>query len=238
MADTSGNGESSRYRIFVVNGVFVSGGVGEDGRTQPHRLFTALAAHLEAATGMRARAVWAYRDRREYSPRDFFTIRGRRLERYAEYLAAAVRDDLAALPLAPGERLAWVVYSGGAAVAQTATMRLRPFASTGAYVFFGPALQPRLAPPGWADSAQVGAILGQYDWIQGVFPRLPRPWHGGLRPSTLARIRRALPARTRYRTLPCDHWPGYFRQEHFPALVEAIVALLRPADVNAGERAA
>ncbi len=237
MSDAAGNdtenGEPPRYRVFVVNGVFVSGGIGEDGRTQPHRLFTALAAHLEAATGMRSRAVWAYRDRREYSPRDFFTIRGRGVNRYAEHLAAAVREDLAASPLVPGERLAWVVYSGGAAVAQTAAMHLRPLAPTGAYVFFGPALQPRLAPPGWADNVRVGAVLGQYDWIQGVFPRLPRPWDGGLRPGTLARIRRALPVHAQYHTLPCDHWPGYFRHEHFPALVNAVVALLRPTDVGA-----
>lgn len=238
MTDGGEGAARPRTRIFVVNGVFVSGGVGEDGRTQPHRLFVALAAHLEARTGMRARAVWAYRDRREYSPQEFLTIRRGGVGRYAEYLAAQVRDDLAVSPLVPGETLAFVAYSGGAAVAQNAAALLRPCARTAAYVLFGPALQPRLAPRGWADGTRVGVILGEYDWIQGVFPRLPRPWDGGIRPGTLARLRGALPASTCYRTLPCDHWPGYFRQEHFAALVETAAGLLRPAGDAVEERAA
>ncbi len=217
-----------RYRICVVNGVFVSGGLGEDGRVLPPQVFARLAEHLAETTGMRAWALWPYCERRVFNVNDFARLTRRGLTRYSEHLARCIHEDLARDPLRPDETLAFVVYSGGAPVVQVAAKLLLPEIRTGAYVFFGPALRPHMTPRNWAEGAQVGIVLGAQDWVQGVYPRIPRPWHHEASPGTLARLRAHLPAQTRYHTLPCNHWPGYFMQETWPALVGAITDLLTP----------
>ncbi|MGI8856389.1 MAG: hypothetical protein ACR2JW_11610 [Thermomicrobiales bacterium] len=226
------DGRVQRYRLCVVNGVFVSGGVGDDGRVQPPHLFTALAERLAEATGWRAWALWPYRDKRVFGVPAFATTTRRAIEGYARFLADAIRADLNAAPLESGESLAFVAYSGGVPVVQTAATLLRPSIPVEAFVFFGPALLPGKVPADWAGSASVGCVLGERDWIQGVYPRLPRPWHGALHARNHARIVAALPANTVYRTIPCDHWPGYFTQEGSPLLVSAICDLLQPVAVR------
>lgn len=222
-----------RYRICLVNGVFVSGGVGDDGRVLPPRLFAALAESLAEATGGRAWALWPYREKRIFGEFAFATITRRAVARYAAYLAACVRDDLRDDPLEPDEALAFVAYSGGVPVVQTAAVMLRPIVPVGAFVFCGPALLPRKVPVAWAGGASVGCILGERDWIQGIYPRVPRPWHGELRDGMRTRIKAALPDTTIYRTLPCDHWPGYFTRDMWPHTVSAVHELLLPASVPA-----
>lgn len=228
---SEGSGHIPRYRICVVNGVFVSGGMGEDGRVLPPRLFTALAERLQEAMGCRAWALWPYRSKRVFGIPEFTTISRRAIRGYAAFLAASVHADLASEPLQPGETLAFVAYSGGVPVVQTAAVALRPLVAVDAFVFFGPALLPRKVPADWAGDASVACVLGEYDWIQGVYPRLPRPWHGTLRAENRARIVAALPPETRYRTIPCNHWPGYFTPEGSAHLVSALTDLLRPGVV-------
>lgn len=224
---TAGNDRVfARYRLCVVNGVFVSDGVGEDGRVRPPRLFVALADSLAHETGMRAWAVWPFRSRRIFGPPEFAVMTRRRVRHYARYLADCVRADLAADPLAADEALAFVVYSGGVPVVQTAATLLRPEFPVASFAFFGPALLPKKVPPDWLGDATCGVVLGDHDWVQGVYPRVPRPWHRTVRPRTLARLRAALPAATGERTLPCDHWPGYFTQPLWPALVGALADVL------------
>lgn len=218
--------QTRRYRICLVNGVFVSGGVGDDGRVMPPRLFTALAESLAEATGWRAWALWPYRSKRIFGVPAFAAITRRAIVRYAAYLTDCIRADLAVAPLEADEALAFVAYSGGVPVVQTAAVMLRPAVPVGAFVFFGPALLPRKVPETWAGDASVGCVLGDRDWIQGVYPRLPRPWHGALRADNRARIVATLPAATVYRTLPCDHWPGYFTPDTWPLLVSAVRDLL------------
>jgi hypothetical protein len=224
-------GNARRYRLCVVNGVFVSGGVGDDGRVQPPHLFTALAERLAEATGWRAWALWPYRDKRIFSVPTFATITRRMIEGYGRFLADTVRADLIGTPLEPGESLAFVAYSGGVPIVQTAAILLRPAVPVDAFVFFGPALLPGKVSADWVGGASVGCVLGERDWIQGVYPRLPRPWHGALHARNRARIEAALPARAVYRTIPCDHWPGYFTREGMPLLVSAVRDLLQPAIV-------
>jgi hypothetical protein len=221
-----------RYRICVVNGVFVSGGVGDDGRVQPPHLFTALAERIAEATGWRAWAIWPYRDKRVFGVPAFATLTRRTIAGYAQFLAESIRADLADAPLEADESLAFVAYSGGVPVVQTAATLLRPALPVDAFVFFGPALLPVKVPAEWAGGASVGCVLGERDWIQGVYPRLPRPWHGALLAGNRARIVAALPANTVYRTIPCDHWPGYFTHEGMPLLVSAVRDLLQPAIVH------
>lgn len=220
-----------RYRLYVVNGVFVSGGVGEDGRVRPPHLFTALAESLAAATGWRATALWPYRTKRVFGIPAFAALTRRTIEGYAAYLADSVRADLDRAPLTASESIAFVAYSGGVSIAQTAATLLRPALPVEAFVFFGPALLPRKVPPDWADGVSVGCVLGERDWIQGVYPRLPRPWHGALHAANRARIAAALPPTTVYRTIPCDHWPGYFTRAAWPLLISAVRDLLQPAAV-------
>jgi len=219
-----------RYRICLVNGVFVSGGIGDDGRVLPPHLFTALAESLAEETGWRAWALWPYRTKRVFGVPAFATITRRSIAGYAAYLADCVRADLAADPLEPDEALAFVAYSGGVPIAQTAAVMLGPDLPVSAFVFIGPALLPGKVPTAWVGEANVGCVLGERDWIQGVYPRLPRPWHGELRAANFARIRAALPKTTAYRTLPCDHWPGYFTRDAWPLLVSAVHDLLLPAN--------
>jgi hypothetical protein len=92
-------------------------------------------------------------------------------------------------------------------------------------------VRPNMAPRDWVGDAKIGCILGERDWVQGVYPRVPRPWHRALHPATDAGIRAALPEATIYRTLPCDHWPGYFTEEAWPLLINAVIDLLQPAVV-------
>jgi hypothetical protein len=223
--------QTQRYRICLVNGVFVSGGIGDDGRVLPPRLFQSLAACLAEATGWRAWALWPYRTKRIFGELSFLTITCRAVHGYAAYLAQCVRDDLRDDPLESDEALAFVAYSGGVSVAQTAATLLRPAAPVGAFVFVGPALLPCKVPKTWAGGASVGCVLGAQDWIQGIYPRVPRPWHGELREGVRARIQAALPETTAYRTLPCDHWPGYFSRDMWPHTVSAVRDLLQPASV-------
>lgn len=225
---------AARYRICVVNGVFVSGGVGDNGRVRPPHVFAMLAEQLAQTTGMRAWALWPYCDRRVFNVNDFAALTRRGLTRYSSYLADCIREDLVRDPLAADEALAFVVYSGGVPVVQTAAKLLQPAITTGAYVFFGPALRPRMAPRNWADGTQVGVVLGARDWVQGVYPRIPRPWQHEARPRTLARLRAHLPPETRYHTLPCNHWPGYFTREVWPGLVDAVTDLLVPQPITSG----
>lgn len=220
-----------RYRVCLVNGVFVSGGVGEDGRVRPPHLFMALAQSLAEATGWRASAFWPYRTKRVFGIPAFATITRRIIAGYAAYLADSIRADLGRTPLEPGESLAFVAYSGGVPIVQMAATLLRPAIPVEAFVFFGPALLPRRVPRDWADGASVGCVLGERDWIQGVYPRVPRPWHGALHATSRARIVGALPAATTYRSIPCDHWPGYFTRAAWPQLVTAVRDLLQPAAV-------
>jgi hypothetical protein len=220
-----------RYRICLVNGVFVSGGVGDDGRVQPPHLFTALAERIAEATGWRAWALWPYRHKRVFGVPAFATITRRMVAGYARFLADTIRADLIDAPLAADESLAFVAYSGGVPVVQTAATLLRPALPVDAFVFFGPALLPGKVPVDWVGGASVGCVLGERDWIQGVYPRLPRPWHGALNARNLARIGAALPVTTVYRTIPCDHWPGYFTREGMPLLVNAVRDLLQPSAV-------
>ncbi len=227
-----------RLRVYVVNGVFVSGGMGEDGHIQPPGLFTALAQTIAAETGFRTRALWPYGRKRVFGIPEFLAVRRRHIHDYATFLAERVGDDLRDDPLAADEALAFVAYSGGTPIVQTAAALLRDRYPVGAFVFFGPALLPRLVPRVWRGDATVGCILGERDWVQGVFPRLPRPWQPALSDATRAAIVAHLPPVTRYRTLACDHWPGYFTPEAWPALVDAVVALLRPAAVPAPSPAA
>lgn len=221
----------TRYRIYVVNGVFVSGGIGEDGRVRPPHLFTALAESLTAETGWGALALWPYRSKRVFGIPAFIALTRRAIRRYAAFLTASVRADIAANPLQDRESVAFVAYSGAVPIVQTAATLLRPTIPVGAFVFFGPAVRPKMAPRDWAADATIGCILGERDWVQGVYPRLPRPWHGALRPKTDAQIRTALPETTIYRTIPCDHWPGYFSAEGWPFLINAACDLLQPATV-------
>jgi hypothetical protein len=222
-----------RLRVYVVNGVFVSAGMGDDGRIRPHGLFTALAQAIEAETGFRAQARWPYRLKPVFGIREFMTVRRRQIHDYATYLTECIDADLRDDPLAADESLAFVAYSGGTPIVQTAATLLRDRYPVSAFVFFGPALLPRLVPREWRGGATVGCILGERDWVQGVFPRLPRPWRPLLSDATRARIVAHLPPDTYYRTLACDHWPGYFSRAAWPDLVDAVVALLRPAAVPA-----
>src|ERR1700737_1466862 len=111
---------AARYRMCLVNGVFVSDGLGEDGRVQPPGLFTTLANELAEATGQRAWALWPYRTKSVFGIKAFAPITRRAIASYADYLAGCIRADLAADPLEPGESLAFVAYSGGTPIAQTA----------------------------------------------------------------------------------------------------------------------
>lgn len=224
-------GGSPRYRIYVVNGVFVSGGIGEDGRVQPPHLFTALAESLAEATGWRATALWPYRNKRIFGVPAFATITRRMIADYATYVAQCIHADVDRDPLESGESLAFVAYSGGAPIVQTAATMLRSRIPVEAFVFFGPALLPGKVPNAWLGDASVGCVLGERDWIQGVYPRVPRPWHGALREGNRARIAAALPPTTMYRTIPCDHWPGYFTRTTWPHLVSAVHDLLQPTAV-------
>ena len=221
-----------RYRICVVNGVFVSGGIGADGRVRPPGLFNALASELASATGFPAWALWPFISKRVFGISAFLTMTRGAVERYAAYLASCVREDLAANPLQPGESLAFVAYSGGTPVVQTAATLLRDALPIGAFVFFGPALVPRLVPPDWAGDAAVGCVVGERDWIQGVFPRVPRPWRAELGPRTRERLLSHVPPWTAVRTVPCDHWPGYFTHETRPLVVSAIADLLLQPTVH------
>ncbi len=223
--------DSSSYRIFVVNGVFVSGGIGEDGRVLPPRLFAALAEQIAAETGWRATALWPYASKRVFGIPAFAALTRRAITRYAACLDAAIRADIASEPLRDGETVALVAYSGGVSIAQTAATLLRPSIPVGAFVFVGPALVPAKVPGDWAGESSIGCVLGERDWVQGVYPRVPRPWHEAMHPRTGARLRAALPTATRYRTLPCDHWPGYFTAEMWPPLINAVCDLMQPAAV-------
>src|SRR5262249_19599322 len=111
-------GGARRYRICVVNGGFVSDGLGENGRVRPPGLFTTLANELSEATGQRAWALWPYLAKQEFGLTAFATITRRHVNAYADYLARCIREDLAADPLSPGESLAFVSYSGGTPVVQ------------------------------------------------------------------------------------------------------------------------
>ncbi len=224
-------GRSSRYRVYIVNGVFVSGGVGEDGRVRPPHLFTALAESLAAETGWRASALWPYGAKRVFGIPAFLALTRRAIGRYATFLTESIRADIARHPPHDRESVALVAYSGAVPVVQTAATLLRPAIPVGAFVFFGPAVLPAKVPHDWAGDATVGCILGDRDWVQGVYPRLPRPWHAALRPTTAAQIRAALPETAAYRTIPCDHWPGYFTPDAWPLLVTAISDLLQPVTV-------
>lgn len=223
--------DSARYRLYVINGVFVSGGVGADGRVRPPHLFIALAESLAAETGWAAAALWPYGSKRVFGIPAFFALTRRAIGRYAAFLSAAIRADVARNPLQESESIALVAYSGAVPIVQTAATLLRPKIPVSAFVFFGPAVLPTKVPPDWAGDATIGCILGARDWVQGVYPRVPRPWHSALRPTTDAQLRAALPETTRYRTIPCDHWPGYFTAEAWPLLVRAVADLLRPASV-------
>jgi hypothetical protein len=220
-----------RYRLSIVNGVFVSGGVGDDGRVRPPQLFTALAEQLAAETGWHAAALWPYGSKRIFGIPAFVALTRRAIGRYAAFLTASIRADVAANPLQGGESVALIAYSGAAPIVQTAATLLRPTIPVGAFVFFGPALLPTKVPRDWVGSATIGCILGERDWVQGVYPRLPRPWHGMMQPTTRERLHAALPAATIYRTIPCDHWPGYFSEAAWPLLIRAIRDLLQPAVV-------
>lgn len=222
-----------RLRLCVVNGVFVSGGVGDDGRVLPPRVFTNLAEWLEQATGMRAWAVWPYGSKRVFGIPEFLKITRREIADYAAYLAQSVRRDLITNPLEPDETLAFVAYSGGTPIVQAAAPLLREYFTISAFTFFGPALLPNKVPENWHADAHVGCVLGERDWIQGVFPRLPRPWTGRFAPSARARIVATLPEATQYRSVPCNHWPGYFTSDGLPLLVRALSDLLQPAAVPA-----
>jgi hypothetical protein len=218
-----------RFRVCVVNGVFISGGMGDDGRVRPPGLFTAFAQAIEEETEHRAWALWAYRAKLEFSISAFATITRRKVRDYGSWLAACIDHDLERDPLAPGESLAFVVYSGGATIVQTAAAILRDRHPTGAFVFIAPALLPHMAPAEWRGSAAVGCILGARDWVQGVFPRMPRPWREICNASTRQRIVRHMPPDTRFRTLDCGHWPGYFSRDFWPQLMGEVTTLLRPA---------
>lgn len=222
---------SPRYRIYLVNGVFVSGGVGEDGRVRPPHLFTALAESLAAETGWPSAALWPYGSKRVFGIPAFFALTRRAIGRYAAFLSASIRADVARQPLRDRESVALIAYSGAVPIVQTAATLLRPAIPVGAFVFFGPAVLRTKVSPDWAGDATIGCILGARDWVQGVYPRVPRPWHGALRPTTDAQLRAALPETTVYRTIACDHWPGYFTPEAWPLLVRAVRDLLLPADV-------
>lgn len=222
---------AERYRIYVANGVFVSGGVGEDGRVLPPLLFTALAERLSAETGWRASALWPYGSKQAFGIAAFIALTRRSIGRYAAFLTEAIRFDIAQHPLHERESVALIAYSGAAPIIQTAATLLRPAIPVGAFVFFGPAVRPKMAPRHWAGDAQIGCILGEQDWVQGVYPRVPRPWQRALHPTTDAGIRAALPETTTYRTLPCDHWPGYFTDDAWPLLIQAVCDLLQPATV-------
>ncbi len=223
--------DSECYRIYIVNGVFVSGGVGEDGRVRPPHLFTALAEHLAAETGWRAAALWPYGSKRVFGIPAFLALTRRAIRQYATSLAALIGEDIASNPLNARESVALIAYSGAVPIIQTAAMLLRPAIPVGAFIFFGPAVRPKMAPRDWAGDARIGCILGERDWVQGVYPRIPRLWHRALHPTTDARIRAVLPETTIYRTLPCDHWPGYFTAEAWPLLINAVCGLLQPAAV-------
>ena len=222
---------SPHYRMYVVNGVFVSGGIGEDGRVRPPHLFTSLAESLAAETGWRASALWPYGSKRIFGIPAFLSLTRRATARYAAFLTQSIRADVARYPLHERESVALIAYSGAVPIVQTAATLLRPAIPVGAFVFFGPAVLPTKAPRDWAGDATIGCILGEQDWVQGVYPRLPRPWHGTLHPTTHTRLRAALPATTTYRTIPCDHWPGYFTPQMWPLLVSAISDLLQLASV-------
>lgn len=224
-------GNAPHYRIYVVNGVFVSGGVGEDGRVRPPHLFTTLAEQLAAETGWHAVALWPYGEKRIFGIPAFVALTRRAIGRYAAFLAASIRADIASNPLQAGESVAFIAYSGAAPIVQTAATLLRPAIPAGAFVFFGPAVLPTKVPHDWVGNATIGCILGERDWVQGVYPRLPRPWHVTMHPTTQERLRAALPAATIYRTIPCNHWPGYFTAEAWPLLIRAVCDLLHPASV-------
>ncbi len=106
-------------------------------------------------------ALWPYCERRVFNINDFALLTRRGLIRYSEYLARCIREDLARDPLAPDETLAFVVYSGGAPVVQAAANLLLPEIRTGAYVFFGPALRPRMAPRNWAEGTRSVSCLAR-----------------------------------------------------------------------------
>jgi hypothetical protein len=224
-------GTAPHYRIYVVNGVFVSGGIGEDGLVRPPHLFTALAEQLAAETGWRTVALWPYGAKRIFGIPAFVTLTRRAIGRYAAFLAESIRADLLSHPLQAGEAVAFIAYSGAAPIVQATATLLRPAIPVGAFVFFGPAVLPTKVPHDWAGNATIGCILGERDWVQGVYPRLPRPWHGTMHPTTQERLRAVLPEGTLYRTIPCDHWPGYFSAETWPLLIRAMCDLLRPAIV-------
>lgn len=221
--------QTRKLRVCIVNGVFVSAGMGDDGRVRPASLYFRLAAAITQATGWRAWPLWAYASLPEYGYRHFVLTTRRTLSGYAGYLAACIREDLSRQPLDPDEALAFVAYSGGVPVVQTAATLLRPQYPVRAFAFIGPALRPRIIPRNWRGDATVGCILGTQDWMMGVYPRLPRPWSGGCTETDRARITVNLPPDTRYRHLPCDHWPGYFQDDHWPSLVTALCAVLQPA---------
>ncbi len=219
------------YRIYIVNGVFVSGGVEEGGRVRPPHLFTSLAGSIAAETGWRASAIWPYGSRRIFGIPAFLALTRRATARYAALLTESIRVDVARYPLHERESVALIAYSGAVPIVQTAATLLRPAIPVGAFVFFGPAVLPTKAPRDWAGDATIGCILGERDWVQGVYPRLPRPWHSTMHPTTNARLRATLPSTTTYRTIACDHWPGYFTPAMWPVLVSAIADLLDPASV-------
>jgi hypothetical protein len=220
---------TARLRVCVVNGVFVSGGLGEDGRVRPPGLMTTFAQTITAETGHRAWALWPYRSKLEFSIAAFATVTRRKVHDYASYLAECIDEDLRADPLAPDESLAFVAYSGGTPVTQIAATLLRARYPVRSFVFFGPALLPHMIPGDWCGDATVGCILGTRDWVQGVFPRVPRPWQQECPPAIRRRIMGHLPRVTEYRMLACAHWPGYFARETWPDLMREVRELLPPA---------
>ncbi len=225
--------QTRKLRVCIVNGVFISAGMGDDGRVRPGSLFFRLADAITQATGWRAWPLWAYESLQEYGYRHFVLTTRRKLYDYAGYLAACIQEDLARQPLEPGEAIAFVAYSGGTPVVQTAATLLRPQYPVGGFAFIGPALRPRIVPRDWRGDATVGCILGADDWMMGVYPRIPRPWTGLCTDADRARIIGNLPADTRYRIFDCDHWPGYFRDDHWPSLVTSLCAVLQPVGAHA-----
>ncbi len=224
-------GMCRRYRLCVVNGVFVSGGVGDDGRVRPPAsVHGARGAHRRGDGLARVGALAVPGQARLRRPRlrDDHAASDRRVRAVSR---RAIRADLAAAPLGRANRSP----SSPTAAACRLSRRRRPCSgprcrSMPSFSSAPRCCRARCRAIGRRD-ASVGCVLGERDWIQGVYPRLPRPWHGALRDRNRARIVAALPAHTVYRTIPCDHWPGYFTPEGMPLLVSAVCDLLQPAAV-------